>query len=472
MLKVLVLAGCVALASTPPSQAQDSQAVVQVANGSLQGAVEDGVASWKGIPFAVPPVGPLRWRATQPVQDWTGIRDATEYASDCMQEPFPSDAAPLGTEPAEDCLYANVWRPAEAANGRLPVVVWIYGGGFVNGGASPPTYAGAAIAGRGVLFVSFNYRVGRFGFFAFPQLTAENADDGLLGNYGFMDQVAALGWLRENVAAFGGDPGNVTVIGESAGGMSVHNLVTSPLARGLFHKAVVMSGGDAKSADVTLAEAEEIGVNFARAQGLDPTASDALQRLRQLSAEEVTGGLNLSQLSETQGPRTFTRPFPDGTVAVDMDKAYASDAFAPVPMIVGATSADIGGPVGYMIAGAREAAGMLADKGVPVWHYRFSYVADAIGQTGAQHASEIPFFFDNTAIKYGSATTPQDIAIGRTIADYIVHFARTGEPNGPGLPLWPRYTRASDMIMDFAESGRAEVKPDPWGAEIDASRAR
>ncbi len=176
------------------------------------------------------------WRAPQPAAAWTGVRDATGYAPDCMQVPFPSDAAPLGTKPAADCLYANVWKPV-TAKGKLPVVVWIYGGGFVNGGASPPTYSGADLAKQGVVFVSFNYRVGRFGTFALPQLTRANADGGRLGNYGIMDQIAALQWVQRNAAAFGGDPANVTIIGESAGGMSVHMLNTSPLAKGLFHKA-------------------------------------------------------------------------------------------------------------------------------------------------------------------------------------------------------------------------------------------
>jgi len=437
--------------------------------GQVAGATEDGVESWKGIPFAAPPVGPLRWRAPQPAAKWNGIRQTVTYGNDCMQVPFPSDAAPLGATPAEDCLYLNVWRPA-GATGKLPVIFWIYGGGFVNGGASPPTYSGANLARQGVLFVSANYRVGRFGTFAHPQLTAENADGGLLGNYGYMDQLAALQWVRRNIEAFGGDPANVTIVGESAGGMSVHALVTSPLAKGLFAKAVIMSGGDggAMGGD-GLAAIEKIGVDFAQSKGIAPNDPNALTKLRALSAEDVTDGLNMMAMFSQQGPRTFASPFTDGKLAVDAGKAYASGAFKHVPMMIGATSADMGGKTGIMVAGARKAAGAIADKGVPVYEYRFSYVAESVGQPGAQHATDIPFFFDTTAIKYGDKTTPRDVAMGKTISAYLANFAKTGDPNGSGLPAWPRYTRAADQIMDFSESGRAVAQKDPWGPEIDAA---
>lgn len=240
--RLTVLAAALALAAPTMLAAQTGAApIAQTDTGRVRGAMSDGVDSWKGIPFAAPPVGALRWRAPQPVAAWQGVRDATAYSHDCMQLPFGGDAAPLGTTPAEDCLYANVWKPA-AAKAKLPVIVWIYGGGFVNGGASPPTYSGANIAKQGVMFVSFNYRVGRFGTFALPQLTKANPDGGRIGNYGIMDQIAALKWVQKNIAQFGGDPSNVTIIGESAGGMSVHALVTSPLATGLFQKAFVMSG--------------------------------------------------------------------------------------------------------------------------------------------------------------------------------------------------------------------------------------
>jgi len=469
---IRLYAALLAAAVTTTAVAQQPGQVVKLDTGSVRGRTADGVGSWKGIPFAAPPVGPLRWRAPQPAAKWTGVREATEYSSDCMQKPFPSDAAPLGTTPAEDCLYANVWKPA-GAKGKLPVLVWIYGGGFVNGGASPPTYAGANMAKKGIMFVSFNYRVGRFGTFALPQLTAQNADGGRLGNYGIMDQVAALKWVQRNIAAFGGDPANVTVAGESAGGISVHALVTSPEARGLFNRGVVMSGGDARAfTGNTLADVEKIGGNFARTKGIDPAAPDALQRLRALSAEEVLDGLSMAGMGGRGGPPTNSGPFADGKVVVDVRKAYDENRFSRMPMMIGATDADIGGKSGFMIAGGRDASALLADKGVPVWGYRFSYVADSVGKPGAQHATDIPYFFNNTRIKYGAQTTTKDEGIGQAMSTYLANFVKAGDPNGGGQPQWPRYTRASDTIADFAANGRVVVARDPWGADIErASKA-
>jgi len=230
----IVLMAAVTGGAEPPQAETDT--------GPVAGVVADGVASFKGIPYAAPPLGERRWRSPQPVEPWKAVLVADQYAHDCMQKPFPSDAAPRGTPPDEDCLYLNVWAPAERPAAPMPVMVWIHGGGFVNGGSSPDVYDGSHFARRGLLFVSMNYRLGRFGFFAHPALTAESPD-GPLGNYGFMDQIAALRWVQRNAAAFGGDPGNVTIFGESAGGGSVNALMISPLAKGLFHKAIVESGG-------------------------------------------------------------------------------------------------------------------------------------------------------------------------------------------------------------------------------------
>ncbi|PWT84156.1 MAG: carboxylesterase, partial [Proteobacteria bacterium] len=258
---------------------------VKIDTGRLKGATHDGVVSYKGIPFAAPPVGDLRWRPPQPAKPWTGVRSAQEYASDCAQKPFPGDAAPLGTPPAEDCLYANVWLPEKAPSRKMPVMVWIYGGGFVNGGSSPSVYDGSQFAKRGVVFVSFNYRLGRFGFFAHPALTKENPNEPH-GNYGYMDQIAALQWVRKNVAAFGGDPGNVTLFGESAGGGSVLTMMTSPMAKGLIHKAIVESGGGRtllmgrryldKASPEGTPSAESIGIAFAKSVGIEGTDAAAL----------------------------------------------------------------------------------------------------------------------------------------------------------------------------------------------------
>lgn len=460
LIRALFLA---ALAAAPTVKAQTKavEPVVTIADGALRGVAADGIVAFKGIPFAAPPVGDLRWRAPQPVAHWAGVRDAARYGHDCMQLPFPSDAAPLGTPPAEDCLYMNVWKP-EAAPGPLPVMVWIYGGGFVNGGSSPPTYAGDALARQGIMVVSFNYRLGRFGTFAHPALTAADADKGLLANYGYMDQIAALRWVQANIASFGGDPANVTIVGESAGGMSVHALLTSPMRDGLFNKAVIQSGGPMPMGDATMAGAEQIGAAFAAAKGIAPTDPDALAKLRALPAETVVDGLNLAALFAA-GPRTYSSPIADGRVAVDSLSAYQAGRFAKVAVMIGATSDDIGGPTGPMVTGARSMAHLFAGRSIPTYYYRFSHVAQAArtAQTkGAAHASEIPYFFDTVGIKYGSATTADDKAVGRIASGYLVSFVKKGDPNGAELPAWPRYDPAKAIIWDIGEGGGAEPVAD------------
>jgi len=469
-----LLAAAIFASAAPAFAAVQTAPLATTEAGKLAGTVEDGVASWKGIPFAAPPVGQLRWRAPQPAAPWSGVRQAVEYAHDCMQLPFASDAAPLGTAPSEDCLYANVWRPAaspgaKAKANKLPVLVWIYGGGFVNGGSSPPTYSGARLAKQGVVVVSFNYRLGRFGFFAHPALSRETGD-GVLGNYGFMDQLAALQWVKRNVAAFGGDPSQVTIFGESAGGMSVNTLLTSPLAQGLFARAAVLSGGDGGTSPAPLAFVEQAGVNLAAKKGIAADDPQALDKLRALPADEVVDGMNLASRPSGDAP-TYVGPFADGKLAIDSGRAFAEGRFAKVPVMIGATSADIGGKTGFMVAGARSLAGTLAGQGVPVYAYRFSYVAESLREQGAQHATDIPFFMDTAAIKYGDKTSARDRAMSRAMSTYLVNFAKHGDPNGAGLPAWPRYARASDAIMDFAVAGKPVAGKDPWGSEIDAAQA-
>ena len=454
LLALLTLGAPPALAQTPATPL-----VVTTDRGAVRGVAADGVESWKGIPFAAPPAGGLRWRMPQPAQAWDGVRDAAAYRNDCMQLPFPSDAAPLGTPPSEDCLYLNIWKPV-GATAKLPVMVWIYGGGFVNGGASPPTYSGAPLAKQGIMVVSFNYRLGRFGTFAHPALTAADEDKGLTGNYGLMDQVAALQWVKRNIARFGGDPAQVTIIGESAGGMSVHALLASPLAQGLFARAVILSGGDGSlRGDSGHAAAEKAGQAFATGKGVPADSPDALARLRALPGEQVIDNLNLATLSQPRAD--YVGPYADGKIAVSPTAAYAAGRFAKVSVMVGTTSADIGGPTGVMIAGARQVAGTLAAKKLPVYAYYFDYVAQSIGRPGAQHASDIPYFFDTQHVKYGDATTARDDAMGRTISAYLVNFVKSGDPNGSGLPAWPRFGRAGDAVMIFDPAGKAIAAPHP-----------
>ena len=487
---------------------------VKVEGGTIKGAVADGVLSFKGIPFAAPPQGDLRWRPPQPVVAWTGVRPATEYGHDCMQKPFGGDAAPLGTEPAEDCLVVNVWRPAEKGAAKLPVMVWIYGGGFVNGGSSPAVYDGSQFAKHGIVFVSFNYRLGRFGFFAHPALSAEGKG-GPLGNYAFMDAIAAMKWVKNNAAAFGGDPANVTAFGESAGGMMMHMLLTSPAAKGLVHKAIIESGGgrngifparkvqeDTPNGPTS---AESVGIAFAKSVGIEGNDAAALAALRKVPADKVVAGLNMS----TMMTPTYAGPMIDGTIVVESaETALRAGRFAKVPLVAGANSADIGfssarsmdevfAPFGDSAAKAREIydpgksdklrevgtlvamdrmmveparflARTLAAAGAPAYHYRFSYVAESMRKEwpGAPHATEIPFVFDTVQARYGKDLAPADKAIAATTNAYWVSFAKSGDPNGAGRPAWPACTGACDVLLDFTNAG-PKAGPDPWKARLD-----
>jgi para-nitrobenzyl esterase len=511
------LTGAAALTSAAETPAAASTTVT-VDTGELRGEAQGEVASFKGIPFAQPPVGDLRWRPPQPVAKWQGVRDATSYGADCMQLPFPSDAAPLGMKPAENCLYLNVWRPAHAAGKKLPVLVWIYGGGFVNGGSSPAVYDGSPFARDGVIFVSFNYRLGRFGFFAHPALSAEKPG-APLANYAIMDQIAALKWVHRNIAAFGGDSGNVTLCGESAGGMSVHVLMTSPAAVGLFQKAIVQSGGGRASLlrGRPLAggpdSAEAIGVAFAQQAGIAGTDARALQKLRALSAESVVNGLNLASMGAPAAATYVGGPVLDGRIMVaEPARLYAEGKAARVPLVVGANSLDIGfmqgktveellaqfganadkaravyevtsdddvRKVAFRMGGdqmmgepARYVARTLTAHGQPVYEYRFSYVAESLRQQspGAMHATDIPFAFDTVAARYGKDLTAQDAAAAHAMHAYWVAFAATGIPEVTGQPAWPAYNAKSDLIMDFTDKGPV-VGADPWQARLDLAEA-
>lgn len=485
---------------------------VKIDAGELQGAVAGQIVSFKGVPFAAPPVGENRWRPPQPVKPWTGVRSATEYAHDCMQLPFPSDAAPLGTQPAEDCLYANVWEPVNH-NGRLPVMVWIYGGGFVNGGSSPAVYSGHHFAERGVMLVSFNYRLCRFGFFAHPALTKEDPN-GPLGNYAFMDQIAALKWVQRNAAAFGGDPHNVTIFGESAGGSSVLTLMTSPRARGLFQRAIVESGGGrallgpdryvTKSAN-GVPSGEQVGVAFAKQAGITGEDAAALKALRNLPAERVVNGLNMASMNTP----TYAGPMIDGRIVVEnVETAFLNGHEQKVPLMDGANSSDIGfsrastmdevfAPFGankekaeqaynpehssdvralgsdvamdkMMVEPARFIIREITTAGKPAYEYRFSYVAASMRKQwrGAPHATEIPYVFDTVSDKYGKDLSPEDEKIAQAANEYWVNFGKTGNPNGDGLPQWPRYNPSSDELLNFTENGPV-AEPDPWKARLD-----
>jgi para-nitrobenzyl esterase len=478
--------------------------------GVLQGSTKDGVMSFKGIPYAAPPVGDLRWTPPHPVAAWHGVRDATQYGHDCMQIPDPSEAAPRGTTtPSEDCLVLNIWAPVRRPGEKLAVMVWLHGGGFLNGGSSAPIYDGTGLAKQGVVFVSFNFRLGRFGFFAHPALSLEEPR-GPLGNYTYMDQIAALKWVKHNIPAFGGDPENVTVVGESAGGGSVHMLMNSPPAQGLFAKGVIESGGGRNGGSPRrVSDGEKLGVEFAASQGIHGQGKDALRALRALPAEKILNGLNVSaRRADPSIGATFAGPMVDGQIVVEPAQRHPSGTAAKIPIIIGTNSADLAYPqeksmaelfepfgqngdrarkeydpdnsnnvheVGVRIArdrGMTEPARFLAREltagGHQVYEYRFSYVAECMRQQwqGAPHASEVPYVFNTVAARYGKDLAAADEAVAKTISAYWVAFAKTGSPNGAGRPNWPAYNAQRDVLAIFTEKG-VVIQPDPLRVKLD-----
>jgi len=512
MRRGLLFAGLVLLAAS--AHAAPPQA--ETRTGAVQGTVEAGVEAFKGIPFAAPPVDELRWRPPQPVAPWQGVRDATQPGHDCMRP--ASDPA---FEPSEDCLYLNVWRPADAAEDKLPVLVWIHGGAFVSGSNVPPEASGANFARDGVIFVAPNYRLGRFGFFAHPALSAEQPEEPK-GNYGYLDQIAALKWVQRNIAAFGGDADNVTVMGASAGGESVLALMASPLAEGLFDRVIAQSGGGRAQllgaqylAKDTAAHpsAEKIGLAFANSVGIEGRDAAALGKLRALPAEKIAGNLTALGMLFLGERQRFSGPMVDGRI-VTAEPAAALKAAPPMPIIVGADEADLGlnrapskqaafaafgpledaarraydpdgtatldavnGMIGRdrtMIEPARLVARTVAANGEPAFLFRFSYVAQSLRDKaiqGAEHSSEVVYAFDTLPALLGDEVTASDAAVAATMHRYWVNFAKTGNPNGPGLPDWPAVTPEADPLLDFQADGTAAAKRDPWQARLDVTEA-
>ncbi|HVY02725.1 MAG TPA: carboxylesterase family protein [Caulobacterales bacterium] len=476
--KLAAIGVAAALAALSATNALALPDKIKIAQGALQGVTDDGVTSFKGIPFAPPPVGPLRWAPPQDPPKWKGVRAATSFGPSCTQATVRAD-----TTSSEDCLYLNVWSAAANAKAKLPVMVWIYGGAFVMGSSSYPTYDGARFAKQGVVLVSLNYRLGRFGFFAHPALTKEHPE-GPLGNYGLMDQIAALKWVKDNIAKFGGDPNNVTIFGESAGGMSVNYLMVSPAARGLFEKAISESGfGRQALAPIRGGPrgAEEAGAAWAKANGAPEGATAA--QLRALPADVVAargGGL---------AGAVSSFPMIDGVILTEqVASAFAAGHQAPVPYLLGGNSYEaslfrptpeqvlplLGAQKEAVVAlfgGEANLAKTVADistdraitepnrylaremktVGKPAYVYYFSYLPEALRGTylGLPHGGEIPYVFGNLR----PTATAQDRAISDAATKYWVAFAKTGDPGDAGGPRWPAYDEASDEWMEFAADG-------------------
>jgi para-nitrobenzyl esterase len=486
----------------------DSPIMATLEDGTVRGVLANSVISWKGIPYAAAPVGELRWRNPQPALPWTGVKDTNRFGPACMQ----TDNVPK----SEDCLTLNVWRPAQAPARPLPVMVWMHGGAMVHGSAS--LYPFDAMAAKGVMVVSMNFRLGRFGYFAHPALGAEAPDD-VRGNYGFMDQLAALRWVQNNIAAFGGNPDEVTIFGESAGGGSVLAHLVSPMSRGLFQRAILQSPGTPgpraraiPSSD--LATAEKIATDWSRSVGVTGEGVAALKELRALPAakllEGVSGAATLKALAADTTPPGMAMSIIDGRFLTERpEAALAAGRQAVVPVIIGANDRDLAlgsastkyelfglfgpdadkarrlyDPLGdstldelkqqvfadrTLVEPARHLANEMARTGQTVWLYRFAYVSEAQrGQNmGALHGYEIPFAMNVPAALVGpKKVTPTDQAMADLVSAYWVSFGLTTDPNGGGRPMWPRHDRDVDRLMHFTNSG-VIVGTDPLKPRLD-----
>lgn len=493
--------------------AAGAEPVVRTQTGRVSGVVDaQGVASFKGIPYARPPVGDLRWRAPQTPEHWRGVRNGSRMGAICMQPDSPS----LAVQPpmSEDCLSINVWRPESASSARLPVLVWIHGGGWVTGSSAEPEYDGSALAGRGVIVVSFNYRLGRFGFFAHPELSRADADHGLLGNYGYMDQLAALRWVRDNVGVFGGDPTRVTLFGSSAGGASVEAMMMAPEARDLFSAVIISSSADPDMPHLTqksaggLPSGEAAGTGFARL-----VQAENLAQLRRLPAARL-----LEQAAfPNMRPDLFSGPMIDGRLVTEAPgSAFAAGRVARVPLLGGAQDGELLGvlqspnadamsallasrlPAGtfdrlrplydpqgtarvarvrldmlgdrLFVAHGRETVRAMQRLGLPAWEYRFAHVAEAHrgDWIGAGHGSNGGYAFDrlDAMPKDAGPFSAADHRIARAYADVIVNFVKRHDPNGPTTPTWPQQ-QPNDQIMWIGEDG-LKLMVDPWRSRLDA----
>lgn len=476
-------------------------APIQVTGGLISGTVnKDGdIRIFRGIPFAAPPVGDLRWKAPQPVKTWSGVRPCDAFGPSPMQSkpnPFGPWSAEylIPKEPiSEDCLYLNVWSGAKSAGEKRPILVWIYGGGFNSGGSGCAIYDGEAMAKKGVIFVSINYRVGPFGFFAHPELTKESAHNAS-GNYGLMDQIAALQWVQKNSAAFGGDPNNVTIAGQSAGSMSVNCLVASPLAKNLFNKAIAESGAGFARSYPTRQQAEETGLKMALA--LDASsladlrakpADDILKKVQSrgpiidgyvlpesIAAIFVAHRENdvtlLTGWNEDEG-MAFGTPKNAADYRKQINQQYGDQAQTFLTFYPGNTDAEAAASQTKisrdMSFGTQNYtwANIQSNQSKKVYVYRFTRKLPATGEYaryGAFHTGEVVYAYDN--LKFIDhqlrPLEPADTKLATVMSTYWANFIKTGNPNGKGLPDWPAYSMKDKRIMDLGTQPKAKPLPD------------
>lgn len=491
----------VSISRAQPSHANSLSAKVETTAGSIEGTQEKtGILSFKGIPYAAPPVNNLRWKAPQALEAWEGTRECKNFGPSPMQsspEPFYMWSAEflIPKEPiSEDCLYLNVWTGARSAVEKRPVLVWIYGGGFRSGGSGVPIYDGEAMAKKGIVFVSLNYRVGVFGFFAHPELTKESPEKAS-GNYGLLDQIAGLEWVKKNIAAFGGDPENVTIAGQSAGAMSVVSLVASPLAKGLFQKAIAQSGAGLlpfQNGVPNLKQVEQEGsrmaeeLNAASLAELRNMPAKILQEKARFAPRPIVDGYVLPESLSAifkQGKENKVAILTgwnedDGIVIGPMQKAaefqqqiekqygaYAKELLQYYPASNDSEAASSQLKLARdIVFGAQNytLANIASSHGTKVYVYRFTRKVPGTGEYakfGAFHTGEVPYAYDNLQF-VDRPWEPADHQLAKAMSSYWVNFIQSGNPNGKKLIKWPRYERKSKKIIDLGAQISAKPLPD------------
>jgi para-nitrobenzyl esterase len=499
----LAVAAVSALLFAGPCRAAQTAPVVRIPQGALSGIRQGAADAYLGVPYAAPPVGRYRWRAPQPAPYWPGVRPATRFAASCWQVLSPAGIGPWSHEylpqgPArEDCLYLNIWTPAADLHHHLPVLVWIPGGGFVGGSGSVAVNNGASLAAQGIVVVTINYRVGLFGFLVTPALAAQAArEHEPPGNYGLQDMIAALQWVHRNIAAFGGDPDAITVGGQSAGAVAVHDLIVSPLATGLFQRAIAESGLPDTLAVPSLAEAEKAGERFARTRGAVSPAA-----LRALTSRQLTAGAQ----PWVKGLPPLM-PVVDGVLLPALpEKLLIPGAFADVPILTGIDGDEASAFSGHLASSMSQAAwkalldqtfGSLAprfarlypaatdaerarsarqlhrDLGLaalyawsqvwsahahsPAYAYLFEHLEPGpkSSRWGMFHSSELPYVFGDLDAAPERRFTAVDRSISVRLMRYWVDFVKTGNPNGAGLPDWPPLGSRDTEVMVIAKTMR------------------